>query len=190
MSVKKKMGVLGGRLNPTHFGHLNLALSLMESCKLDGVFFVPAGISPFKEKAPPIASGEHRLEMVKRAIAPIQEFCAIDWEVRAPGPSYTIHTVRKLAEDQSLELHLLIGSDHVASLDRWKEVDKLLHLAPPFVGTRSGSELQHLQMGKEVGISLLEISSTSIRARLSKKKYCGHLVPGSVLDYIAHHHLY
>jgi nicotinate-nucleotide adenylyltransferase len=190
MSAKKKMGILGGSFDPVHFGHMNLALSLMESCLLDGVFFVPAGTSPFKEAAPAVASAEHRLQMLKRAISPIEKFHVIDWELSDQGPSYTIHTVRTLAADNSLELHLLVGSDHRASLHLWKEVDELLRLAPPLIGTRSLEAMQQSFVGTVVVIPLFDISSTSIRARLSQKKYCGHVLPASVLDYIAYHHLY
>jgi nicotinate-nucleotide adenylyltransferase len=191
-----KVGILGGSFDPVHFGHLNLAVSLKEICMLDEVLFVPTGISPFKEGAPPIASSEHRLAMLELAIAPIKGFRAIDWELSVKGLSYTIDTVRKLSEDSSLELHLLIGDDHRVSLHRWKDADELIRLASPLIGTREGEEtfkqsslLKTLQ-GRQVKIPVFDISSTFIRGRFSQKKYCGHLVPASVLDYIRQHNLY
>ncbi len=191
MNKKVKVGVLGGSFDPVHFGHLNLALSLKETCLLDEVLFVPAGISPFKEGAPPVVSSEHRLAMLKLAIAPIKGFRVIDWELKEKGPSYTIDTVRKLSEDPSLQLHLLLGDDHIASFQRWKEADELIRLAPPLIGTRGSADpLQQTPPGKRVNIPVLDISSTVIRDRLSQKKYCGHLMPASVLDYIAQHRLY
>jgi nicotinate-nucleotide adenylyltransferase len=192
MSQKKKVGILGGSFDPVHFGHINLALCLKESCMLDEVLFIPAGVSPFKESAPPVVSSEHRLKMLKLALAPIKEFRVIDWELNRQGPSYTIDTVRTLAEDSSLELHLLIGDDHRDSFHLWKDADELVRLAPLLIGTRgSSSEGKHQQLlGKKVLIPILDISSTLIRSRLSQKKYCGHLMPASVLDYIGHHHLY
>ncbi len=191
MSKKVKVGILGGSFDPVHFGHLNLALSLKETCQLDEVLFVPAGISPFKEGAPPVVSSEHRLAMLKLAIAPIKGFRVIDWELMEKGPSYTINTVRKLSEAPSLELHLLLGDDHIATFQKWKEADELIRLAPPLIGTRGGDDaLQHTLPGKRVNIPVFDISSTFIRARLSQKKYCGHLMPASVLDYIAQHRLY
>jgi nicotinate-nucleotide adenylyltransferase len=156
----------------------------MEECSLDEVLFVPASLSPFKEAAPPKASAQHRKEMLKLAIAPIKQFRILDWELQKDGPAFTIDTVRKLAKDPALELHLILGEDHLASLHRWKEADELLRLAPPLIGTRGKSE------GKTINIPSFDISSTQVRARLSQKKYCGHLVPAAVLEYINKNKLY
>ncbi len=183
---KKKVGILGGSFDPVHFGHINLAISLKEACDLNEVLFVPARISPFKTEAPPVASSEHRLNMLKLAISGILEFRLIDWELDAEGPSYSIDTVRKLSEDPSLELHLLIADDQAGSFHLWKEAEELSKLAPPLIGMRRTSRDQK----GGVKMPVLEISSTFIRERLSQKKYCGHLVPASVLDYIARNNLY
>jgi nicotinate-nucleotide adenylyltransferase len=195
---KKKVGILGGSFDPVHFGHLNLAICLMESCSLDEVLFVPTSLSPFKETAPPVATAKHRQAMLKVAIAPIKEFRILDWEISALGPTYTIDTVRKISQDRSLELHLLIGEDHLAAFHRWKEVEELIQLAPPLIGTRETADrLSKLPADLEkklrpgcVKIPLLDISSTNIRERLAQKKYCGHLLSATVLDYIQHNHLY
>jgi nicotinate-nucleotide adenylyltransferase len=180
----KKTGILGGTFDPVHFGHLNLAISIMEECSLDEVLFVPASLSPFKEAVPPIASAQHRKEMLKLAIAPIKQFRILDWELQKDGPAFTIDTVRKLAKDPTLELHLILGEDHLASLHRWKEADELFRLAPPLIGTRGESG------GKTINIPSFDISSTQVRDRLSQKKYCGHLVPAAVLEYIDKNKLY
>ena len=190
---KKNVGILGGSFDPVHFGHLNLALCLMESCSLDEVLFVPTSVSPFKENAPPMASAEHRLAMLKIALSPLKKFRIIDSEIHSKGPSYTIDTVRKISQDPSLKLHLLIGEDHLASFHRWKDVEELVRLAPPLMGTRSSSSPSALEEKLHlvrVKIPLFDISSTTVRERLAQKKYCGHLVPAPVLDYIQRNHLY
>jgi nicotinate-nucleotide adenylyltransferase len=198
MMMKKKVGILGGSFDPVHFGHLNLAICLMESCSLEEVLFVPTSLSPFKENAPPIISAEHRLAMLKIAIAPLKKFSIVESEIYQKGPAYTIDTVRKISKDFSLQLHLLIGEDHLESLHHWKEIDELMRLAPPLVGTREiHGKTPSLSMIEQktfklqmVKIPLLDISSTAIRQRLSQKKYCGHLVPAGVLAYIQNNHLY
>lgn len=190
---KKNVGILGGSFDPVHFGHLNLALCLMESCSLDEVLFVPTSVSPFKENAPPMASAEHRLAMLKIALSPLKKFRIIDSEIHSKGPAYTIDTVRKISQDPSLKLHLLIGEDHLASFHRWKDVEELVRLAPPLIGTRSSSSPSALEEKLHlvrVKIPLFDISSTTVRERLAQKKYCGHLVPAPVLDYIQRNHLY
>lgn len=197
-SVKKKVGVFGGSFDPVHLGHLNLAIALMESCSLDEVLFIPTRLSPFKENAPPVVSIEHRVEMLKIALSPLNKFRLIDWEVHGHGPAYTIDTVRRLSQDPTLELHLLIGEDHLNSFHRWKEVEELIELAPPLIGARENSKafdslpprLQKKLSHARIKIPLFDISSTYIRDRLAHKKYCGHLVPADVLRYIYQNHLY
>lgn len=196
-SMKKKVGLFGGSFDPIHFGHLNLAISMLEACTLDEVLFVPASLSPFKQKAPPIASAEHRKEMLKLAIDPVKKFRILDWELQNNGPAFTIDTVRKLSSDSSLQLYLIFGEDHLASFHRWKDAEDLIRLASPLIGTRELGDLSQLSVEfqeklheRRVQIPHFEISSTNVRSRLSQKKYCGHLVPAPVLDHIDKHHLY
>ncbi len=190
MNRKRKIGIFGGSFDPVHLGHMNLAISIKESCQLDEIVFVPAKVSPFKGGLPPLASSEHRLAMVKIAIAPIEEFEVIDWELRQNTPSFTIDTVRKLSQDPSTQLHLILGDDQVPSFHLWKEADELMHLSPLIIGTRSPVDGKGQFPGQWVNIPLFDVSSTGIRERLFQKKYCGHLLPSSVLDYIYQHHLY
>jgi nicotinate-nucleotide adenylyltransferase len=187
----KKVGILGGSFDPIHLGHLNLATSLKQLCRLDEVIFVPAFCSPFKGDSPPQASPEDRLKMVALAIADVPEFALIDWEIHAKTPSYTIDTVRRLSKDRTLQLHLLLGDDQVADFSLWKEAEELVRLSPPLIGTRLGKEVNFPIPGsKSVKIPIFEASSTQIRERLSKKLPCEHLLPASVLDYIRKHQLY
>ncbi len=188
-----KMGFLGGTFDPIHFGHLNLAIELMERHKLDKVLFCPAGLSPGKEEAPPRAGAADRLEMVKLAIEPLPAFSVTDIELKRGGPSYTIDTLRALQKQLPLaQFHLLLGEDLLVGLSHWKEIENLLKLAPPLVGTRklkSFPPLKSVATGL-TQIPLLDISSTQVRDRIEKDQYCGYLLPAKVLDYIAQHRLY
>ncbi len=184
--MKKKIGILGGSFDPVHFGHLNLAVHMLEACGLDEVLFVPASVSPFKENSPPKVSAEHRKEMLLLAIQPVKQFRLLDWELQGKGPSFTIDTVRRLSSEAPAQYHLLLGDDQLEGLPRWKEAEELIRLAPPLIGTR-----ERAGFGKtQVKIPRFEISSTEVRKRLSEKKFCGHLVPASVLTYIEKKSLY
>ena len=198
--MKKKIGIFGGSFDPVHFGHLNLAVNLMEKAGLQEVLFILTSLSPFKESARPVASAAHRLSMLKLVAAHLENCNIIEWEMQKEGPAYTIDTVRRLKQDPALELHLLIGDDHLPSLHKWKDFEDLIRLAPPLIGTRNLSgplSISHLPADLQkkceegrVQIPQFDISSTDIRARLSQKKYCGHLVPSSVLEYIEKNKLY
>jgi nicotinate-nucleotide adenylyltransferase len=181
-----KIGLFGGSFDPIHFGHLNLALSLMEAHRLDRVLFCPSWLSPSKAEALHRASAPHRLQMTRLAIAEIPAFSLLESEVQREGFSYTIDTVRALlaGERRGSALHLILGEDAFQTLSAWKEADALRALAPPLVGGRSGGGAHCTP------IPLMEISSTRVRERIREGKYCGHLVPAKVLDYIRQHRLY
>ena len=194
-----KIGFFGGTFDPIHFGHINLAIQLLESHRLDQVLFCPAGQSPFKEHRPPIASSEDRLSMVQLAIEDIPAFHLCKIEVFRSGLSYTIDTLRTLKESLSpnTQLYILLSADVLSSFHQWKEPQGIIQLASPLIGSRCNHPI--VVPPSSVRAALLEgltetrqfeISSTEIRERLSKKLYCGHLLPHKVLSYINKHSLY
>jgi nicotinate-nucleotide adenylyltransferase len=202
---EKKIGFFGGTFDPIHFGHLNLAIQLLEIHELDQILFCPAHFSPHKRDEQPQVSKMHRYSMAAIAIERIEKFNILDWEIKREGPSYTIDTIRSLIEDRSkvgenIRWHLILGEDSLADFLDWKEVEELVLLAPPLIGCRIGqstaldvdlpASLSEVIKRGLTKIPLMEISSTSIRERLRQKRYCGHLLPAKVLDYINQNQLY
>lgn len=197
----KRIAFFGGTFDPIHFGHVNLAIQMAEIHRLDEIIFCPANYSPHKEHDQPVAENKDRKAMVALAIAPIRSFSLIEYELNLEGPSYTIHTMQRLVKSHpGAHFFLLLGEDALERLKEWKEIETLLSLASPLIGSRSGKsdydfstfslrDQKAIQKGI-TPISIMEISSTNIRERLRQKKYCGHLAPGAVLDYIYKHALY
>ncbi len=74
------IGLFGGTFNPIHNGHLHIARSVYNALKLDRIIFIPTGDPPHKPLTS-LAPAHHRLEMVKRAIAPFPHFTASDHEI-------------------------------------------------------------------------------------------------------------
>jgi nicotinate-nucleotide adenylyltransferase len=195
-----RVGLYGGTFDPIHFGHLNLALELMERRGLDEVWFCPARISPHRLDREP-RPAHHRLAMVKLAIEPIQRFKVIDIELQREGPSYTIDTVHSLLTVQpDLELFLLMSDEAARGLAGWKEAEQIIALAPPLVGIRLGLAAEKGSTGSsaidaaiEGGLTpmpALDISASQIRQRLKENRYCGHLVPSNSLSYAIQYGLY
>ncbi|MEN9655005.1 MAG: hypothetical protein RL235_1117 [Chlamydiota bacterium] len=189
MVLKKQVGFFGGTFDPIHFGHINLALEMVELCGLDEVLFCPAFCSPFKMATPPIAEAKDRLEMVRLGIEGVPRCKVSAIEVERQGPSFTIDTIRALyREDPKVQYRLILGEEAMHDLDHWKEAQELLRLAPPIFGARRSASAERNH--RVTAIRRIDISSTDIRTRISLGLYCGHLVPEQVLAYIAEKHLY
>lgn len=191
-----KVGIFGGSFNPIHFGHINLAIELKEKGHLDEVWFVPAALSPFRLQEK-MAQG--RMKMVELAIEDIEGFKALDIELKRAPPSYTIDTIKEIFKlFPDYEFFLIFGQDVALGFEEWKQSLDIINLIPLMVGSRKKIELANiksLEIKKAIlkGLietPLLDIESTVIRERLKNKKYCGHLVPSKVLDYIDGNELY
>ena len=171
---------------------------MLERHRLFKIFFCPAYISPHKQGRPPVAPKHHRKAMAALAIHPVKEFQLLDWELEQEGPSYTIDTMRRLKKLHPQEpVRLILGEDALKEFFAWKEVEELVHLAPPLIGSRLGTPpadmppvIQRAVLAGITKTSEMEISSTEVRERLAQGKYCGHLVPAKVLDYIHQNQLY
>lgn len=196
------IGIYGGTFDPIHFGHLNMALELMELCQLEEVWFCPTRLSPHKQDNSLPAF--HRLEMLKLALNDISNFRILTLEIYREGPSYTIDTIKTLLKEEHLstsarKLYLMLGEDHLPHFEKWHKVEEIIQLVPLLIAKRQGkspspySQKKVIKQAIEKGLQetgIMEISATNIRKRLKKGLYCGHLLPQKVLDYIYQNQLY
>ncbi len=138
----RRIGVYGGTFNPIHIAHLALAEDIRERLGLDRVLFVPSNLPPHKGEVLP--SGAERLALVRRAIRGNTGFGAVDLEVRRPGRSYTIDTLRALARPPAgpAALYFLIGMDAFEEIDTWHEAGALAAAANFVVFPRAGHPLE------------------------------------------------
>lgn len=187
-----RLGVMGGTFDPIHFGHLVAASEAMAHFKLDKVIFVPTG-EPWQKQE--ITASEHRYKMTQLAILGNPDFEISDLDVKRPGPTYTVDTLRDLsAEHPNADLYFITGADAISQIQTWKDVDQIWGLAR-FVGvSRPGHDLE-VPKSPQGAISLLEIpalaiSSTDIRGRVKAGKPIDYLLPDSVIGYIEEHNLY
>jgi nicotinate-nucleotide adenylyltransferase len=133
------IGIFGGTFDPIHFGHLRTAFELWQALGLAEVRFVPAGLPP--HRGAPLCDAEHRLAMVRAAIAGQPGFVADDREIRRDGKSYTVTTLRELrAEAPARPVCLIVGMDAFLGLPQWHEWREVLRLAHVVVAHRPGWE--------------------------------------------------
>lgn len=125
------LGILGGTFDPLHFGHLRLAQELVEGLALGGARFIPAGLPP--HRAPPFASPQQRLEMVRLGMDGNPLFALDEREIFKPTPSYTVETLLDLRRELGAmqPLCLFMGADAflgLAAWHRWRELFDLTHI--------------------------------------------------------------
>ena len=190
-----RIGVLGGTFDPPHIGHLLLASDARDALSLDRLIFVPAGSQPFKINAPPVASPQDRLEMVRIAVADDASYTVDDAEINRKGLSYTVDTLEHLSTRYSgAKLFLLLGEDSVASFEQWRDPQRIRELASLAAMRRddaSGGGVKSLPSGVvELSARRVDISSTEIRERLRAGKSIKGFVPEGVERFIEARGLY
>ena len=122
-----RLGLLGGSFNPIHRCHLSIAHSAQRLLQLDRILFVPTGDPPHKQPGT-LAPAQHRYRMVELAIQDVSEFALTDMEIRRPGKSYSIDTVRAIYQEfgPDTNLFFIIGLDAFLDLPSWKDAETLL----------------------------------------------------------------
>lgn len=140
------IGLLGGAFNPIHDGHLHIARHVQSTLHLDQIIFIPTGDPPHKP-ATSLAPAHHRLEMVKRAIAPYPHFRVSDHEIRSAAVSYSVDTVTHFKKEcpEGTELGFIVGLDAFLDFSSWRKVDQLLTLCHFIVCSRPGVTFSQLQ---------------------------------------------
>ena len=112
------IGLFGGTFDPIHYGHLRTAFELWQALGLAEVRFMPTGSPPHRDQTH--ATAEHRLAMVRAAVAGQPAFVVDDREVRRSGVSYSVDTLTELrAEYPDRSLCLLLGMDAFLGLPNW-----------------------------------------------------------------------
>ncbi|MCL2640801.1 MAG: nicotinate (nicotinamide) nucleotide adenylyltransferase [Phycisphaerales bacterium] len=194
----------GGTFDPIHHGHLITCQRARELLGADQVLLIPAAVSPHKT-AHPATSAEHRLAMLRLAVANVPQFAVDPRELSRSGPSYTADTLDELRRDHSGTCFtLLLGADQLAKFHAWVRIhDILAHgiaiLPRPSspLGISFAAICEHL--GPDVAARLeravlptplIEIAATDIRQRVQQNLPIDYLVPAAVAAYIQSHHLY
>jgi nicotinate-nucleotide adenylyltransferase len=171
-----------------------IAEAALESLQLDELRWIPAAQSPLKPSGP-VASNEDRLQMLHLAVSGREKFVVDDRELRRGEVSYTVDTMAELRKEfPDAHWVLIIGSDSLASFQKWHQPKELLEMTSLAVVQRGGepeidfqaihgltSETRIADMRKQViQMPVIEISSTEIRERIQSGKSIRYRVPRPV----------
>lgn len=135
-----KIALFGGSFDPPHMGHDAVVKLALNTLDIDKLIIMPTFISPFKNKF--AAPALMRLKWVIKIWSTLPKVQISDYEIRRQKPVPTIDTVRYLYQIYDIKsLYLIVGADHLASLNKWHEYDKLCELVTFVIASRDNIEI-------------------------------------------------
>jgi nicotinate-nucleotide adenylyltransferase len=206
------IGIFGGTFDPIHLGHLHLAVEVYQQLNLKEIRFIPCNQSSLKQQ--PIASGAHRLEMIKLAIKDYPQFNVDDCEISRRGISYAVDTLKFLHKKfHGFSFCFIMSMDAFAQFNLWHKWQEILTLTHLIIANRPDSTMptnqevlqlleKHQTFNPEdlvanivgkiyfLNIKPNPISATMIRSFLKEGKEASAFLPQPVWNYIQQHHLY
>jgi len=182
--IAMRIALFGGSFNPPHIAHELACLLLLETGRCDEVWMVPVFQHPFADSPnKALVAFDHRFAMCERASARIAGVRVSRVEAELGGESRTLHTVKHLIATRSQDsFALVVGADLLSERYLWYGWDELEKLVEIIVLGRVGYG------GPEP--LLPAVSSTDIRARISRGEDVSRLVSNDVLRYIEKERLY
>jgi len=196
----ERIGLLGGTFDPIHIGHLHLAQAVADVAALDKVLFMPVGSPAHRETHAP---ADDRREMTQLAIARNTRFEFDGTALEQPAPAYTADTLALLRERRPHDRFCFIAGIDSLARSRWRRLDEVAAALEKFyVARREGVDVAELaptlaDLAPElrarfeiVDVSLMDLSSTEIRALVKAGRSVRYLVPDVVAGYIADRSLY
>jgi len=182
-----KIGLFFGSFNPVHNGHLIIANYISQTTGLDKVWLVVSPQNPLKPKET-LLKDRDRLTLINLAIEDCKHLQASNIEFKLPKPSYTIDTLVYLHEKYPQhEFSLIMGSDNLIGLHKWKNYEKLLNYNI-YVYKRRGYDENPYTKHKNIHLlnefPFLDISATFIRDNIRKGISMQFFLPDAVWKYI------
>jgi len=213
MNTRPAIGLFGGTFDPVHFGHLRAASEAKEKLGLEDFRLLPVGKPAHRSQT--YASAEHRLAMLRLAVAEHPDISVDSREVRRSGVSYMVDTLAEIRAESEMEtaIILIVGQDAahgLSSWHRWKELfdyahlvvmtrpdspDNFPHELEGFVSERRAGQVSDLYQSAaglllDLEVTQLAISSTAIRGDVAAARSPRFLLPDRILGYIGFHSLY
>lgn len=193
--------MFGGSFNPPHISHVLACLFALNAFPLDRILVIPNYRHPLDKALLPFS---HRLAMTRLAFRHLEPWVEVSTvEEELGGISYTVDTLTELKRRMpGAVFRLIVGSDILVEVERWRRFDEVARLAPLLVvprmlqpnGGAAGEKAR--ETGEPAGgqapgqLFLPAVSSTDIRRALAAGLDPGPAVPLAVRDYIRRHRLY
>ncbi len=174
----KRVALLGGSFNPPHIGHLLGAVYMKSVASVDEVWLVPSFHHPFGKA---LTDYTHRVEMCQAMASEYAPWLKVSQAESLVGKEgRTIDLLNfLLPQHPDTRFSLVIGSDILSDLPKWKAWDAIEAMVDVVVLYRAG-----FPSARTVGPPLANVSSTEIRASLQSGTVPQGFMPQGVVDCI------
>lgn len=187
------IGIYGGSFDPIHTGHAMVANFVSQCGMVDEVWLMVSRQNPLKPHTA-IATDKQRLEMAGIVARNCRDVKVTDVEMSLALPSFTSDTMEVLMEKYpGHTFKIIIGSDSLDSLSKWKNIEYLKKKFGFIVYPRPGFPLDFPEPDGMIflsGAPEYGISSSLIREYVSSGWDINYFVPVAVSDYIRRNNLY
>ena len=116
MSLKNKIGVLGGSFDPAHKGHLAISKKAVQTYKLKKIIWAITLKNPLKKKNN--TSISERIQSCKKIIK-LNNFIKIKFYENIIKSNKTIDLINYLKKTTKSEIYFLMGADNLINFHKW-----------------------------------------------------------------------
>lgn len=170
-----KVGLFGGSFNPPHIGHMMACYHILETTDIDKIWLMPCYKHAFSKELIDFSLRVKMCEIGASIFGSKVLVSTIENEFK--DKNYTIDTVSYLKKEYPhIEFVLIVGSDLIAEIEKWKDYKKLEKIVEFYVLDRTKKE--------DSSFIFPNISSTMIRTNVSQNKPIDGLVPKKVVEFI------
>lgn len=199
-----KIAIMGGSFNPPHIGHYIVASQVLEFEDQDQIWLMPVFKHPFGKELVP---ADLRFQMLK--LMEDSDVRISDFEIKEQKTNYTFETLTSLAKlYPQNQFSLIIGSDQIDSLGKWKEIGKLVENFEILVFPRHNDNDKSKKFYENKLISIFgkihkniriienknliqsNLSSSQIREKIKNNKSIKYMVAAKVEEFIKTNKLY
>ena len=195
-----KIGFFGGSFNPLTIAHINLAIKIVNVCKLDKLIFVPIG-DFYKKKD--LIIFKHRYKMIKVACSVNKYLDVLDIEDNQKTKLYAIDTFEIIRKQYiNDDIYFIMGTDNLEKIESWKDYNNLITQYKYIILERKENAFYDILKNnvdiKEHKDNFIvvsdykynNISSTLVRENIKKNEDISNLVPKEIETYIKENNLY
>jgi nicotinate-nucleotide adenylyltransferase len=164
------LGLLFGSFDPIHNGHLQIAKWALENdCKEVWLIAQPTNVY---KPVQPEADYAHRLAMIHLAIAELPDISVYESDPEVSASHVVTETMRQLSHAER-KLRLIVGDDLGHGVEDWPDYHEI---------ARRSTIMTHPRFD--------DLSSGTVRERISKGMSLAEEVPPAVAAYIEQYGLY